>query len=38
MFPDIYNICNKQVVTVDAAAEMGWRFTFRRWMTPVQKN
>jgi hypothetical protein len=31
-FPEIYNICREQNITVAAAAAMDWGFTFRRWM------
>jgi hypothetical protein len=31
-FPEIYNICREQDITVAAAAAMDWGFTFRRWM------
>jgi hypothetical protein len=34
MFPDLYNICNDQYVTVAGAAAMSWTFSFRRWLTP----
>jgi hypothetical protein len=33
-FPDIYNICNEQMITLAGAAALGWRFTLRRWMSP----
>jgi hypothetical protein len=34
MFPDLYNICNEQSITVAGAAAMSWTFPFRRWLTP----
>jgi hypothetical protein len=34
MFPDLYCICNEQLVTVATTAAMGWMFTFKRWLTP----
>jgi hypothetical protein len=33
-FPEIYDICIEQNVTVAEAAVMHWNFSFRRWMTP----
>jgi hypothetical protein len=33
-FPEIFDICIEQDVTVAAAANMNWNFSFRRWMTP----
>jgi hypothetical protein len=33
-FPEIYDICIEQSVTVAEAADMHWNFSFRRWMTP----
>jgi hypothetical protein len=34
-FPEIYDICIEQSVTVADAAAMNWSFfSFRRWMTP----
>jgi hypothetical protein len=32
-FPEIYEICNKQSITVVAAANLGWRLSFRRWLS-----
>jgi hypothetical protein len=32
-FPEIYDICIEQNVTVAEAADMHWNFSFRRWMT-----
>jgi hypothetical protein len=34
MFPVLFDICNEQSVTVAEAAAMGWRFSYRRWLTP----
>jgi hypothetical protein len=34
MFPVLFDVCNNQNVTVAEAAAMGWRFTYRRWLTP----
>jgi hypothetical protein len=34
MFPDLYNICNEQTITVAGAAAMSWIFPSRRWLTP----
>lgn len=34
MFPVLFDICNDQSVTVAEAAVVGWRFTYRRWLTP----
>jgi hypothetical protein len=33
-FPEIYDICIEQEVTMAEAAAMHWNFSFRRWMTP----
>ncbi|KAK1570145.1 hypothetical protein QYE76_027234 [Lolium multiflorum] len=33
-FPEIFDICVEQDVSVADAANMNWNFTFRRWMTP----
>ena len=32
-FPDIYNICNEQTISVADAAHVGWRLSFRRWLS-----
>jgi hypothetical protein len=32
-FPELYNICNEQVISVAVIAQMGWRLTFRRWLS-----
>jgi hypothetical protein len=34
MFPVLFDICNEQNITVAGAADMGWRFSYRRWLTP----
>jgi hypothetical protein len=34
MFPVLFDVCNNQNVTVAEAADMGWRFIYRRWLTP----
>jgi hypothetical protein len=34
MFPDLYCICNEQLVIVIVAAAMGWMFKSKRWLTP----
>jgi hypothetical protein len=34
MFPVLFDICNEQNITVAEAAIMGWRFSYRRWLTP----
>jgi hypothetical protein len=33
-FPQLFNICSQQQLTVVEAADMGWHFIFRRWMNP----
>jgi hypothetical protein len=33
-FPDIYDICVEQKITVADAAALNWNFYFRRWMAP----
>jgi hypothetical protein len=33
MFSKLYSLCNEQLVTVAAAAAMGWVFSFRKWLT-----
>jgi hypothetical protein len=41
IFPELYSICNEQLVTFVAAAAMGSVFSFRRWLTPdliMQRN
>jgi hypothetical protein len=30
-FPNIFNICNEQTMTVAEAAACGWNFSFRRY-------
>jgi hypothetical protein len=32
-FPEIYEICNEQNISVAAAAQLGWRLSFRRWIS-----
>jgi hypothetical protein len=32
-FLELYDICNEQIISVAAAAQMGWRLTFRRWLS-----
>jgi hypothetical protein len=32
-FPDLYNICNEQTISVADAAHVGWRLSFRRWLS-----
>jgi hypothetical protein len=32
-FPEIYEICNEQNISVAASANMGWRLSFRRWLS-----
>jgi hypothetical protein len=34
IFPDIFNICNEQGMTVTEAAVLGWNFSFRRYLAP----
>jgi hypothetical protein len=34
MFPVLFDICNDQKISVAEAAVLGWRFTYRRWLTP----
>ena len=31
-FPDLFAICNTNVVSVEGMARNGWRLTFRRWL------
>jgi hypothetical protein len=33
-FPDIFNICNEQNMTVAEAAALGWNFSFRKYQSP----
>jgi hypothetical protein len=33
-FPDIFDICNEQNVTVADAVALGWNFSFRRYLSP----
>jgi hypothetical protein len=33
-FPDIYDICVEQKITLADAAALNWNFYFRRWMAP----
>jgi hypothetical protein len=33
-FPEIFHICNEQDITVAAAANLGWNFSFRRYLSP----
>jgi hypothetical protein len=34
MFPVLFDICNEQNITVAEAAAMGWRFSYKRWLSP----
>jgi hypothetical protein len=33
-FPQLFDICSQQIITVAEAEELGWQFNYRRWMNP----
>jgi hypothetical protein len=37
-FPDLFEICNDQDITVAKAASKSWRLSFRRWLSVDQQN
>ena len=37
-FPNLFEICNEQNITVAKIAQRNWRFTFRRWLDTEQQE